>query len=233
MAGGQYTARSGGARCYFSIAIQFLTLRDFDAAKAAPDVFALDSWRAELVDLFFDLCGMLERGLVHAYSYDKEIPASDWIRHRSALEHALRAAKELLGIRYFILSAAQLTKQCSVDVDELMAALARPSVETPESDHREDKDAPRVAPVPQAPSGSSKKLAPTRDAARKPLTSAQHTKLVTFVKERFGKRAPNRETMGLACEDKLHRPIRRVDLRSVFKEAGVRGPVGRPRKSGR
>jgi hypothetical protein len=73
---------------------------------------------------------MLERGLVHAHSYGKEIPASDWIRHRSALEHVLRD-KEVLGIRPFILSAAQLTKPCSVDVDELMAAFALPSVETP------------------------------------------------------------------------------------------------------
>ena len=101
MAGGQYTASRGGARCPFSVAIQFLVLRDLAAARAAPDVFALDNWPAELVDLFFDLCGMLERGLVRAYSWGKEIPASDWIRHRSALEQVLRD-KELLGIRLFI-----------------------------------------------------------------------------------------------------------------------------------
>ena len=126
MAGGQYTASRGGARCSFSIAMQFIALRDFVEAKAAPDVFALDTWRVELVDLFFDLYGMLERGLVHAYRYGKEIPASDWIRHRSALEQVLKD-KEKQSILPFILSAAQLTKHCSIDVDELSAAFARPT----------------------------------------------------------------------------------------------------------
>jgi hypothetical protein len=129
MAGGQYTASRGGARCSFSVAIQFLVLRDFVAAKKAPDVFGLDTWPAELVDLFFDLCSMLERGLVHAYRYGKEIPASDWIRHRSALERVLRD-KEVLGIRPFILSVAQLTKHFFIDVEQLMTAFS-PVVETP------------------------------------------------------------------------------------------------------
>jgi hypothetical protein len=232
MAGGQYTASRGGALCTFSVAIQFLVLRDLAAAQAALDVFTLDNWPNELRDLFWALWRALESDRVHAYSFGKEIPANDWISDRSKLEAQL-GQQDVLGFSPFIMAAAQLTKHCSIDVDELSAAFARPSVETPAPDHREDKDAPPIALVPQAPSGASKKLAPKRYAATKPLTSAQRAKLVTFLKEHFGECAPNRETMGLACEDKLHRPIRRVDLRSVFKEAGVRGSVGRPRKSGR
>jgi hypothetical protein len=211
--------------------MQFIALRDFDAAKEAPDVFVLDHWRAELVDLFFDLYGMLERGLVHAYFYGKEVPASHWIGRRPALEHVLKD-KEVLGLRNFMLQAAELTKHYSVDVGELSAAIARPSVETSASEYREE-GAPRAASAPQAQSGSSKKLAPKRDAARKPLTPAQSAKLVVFLKERFRGGASNQTVMGQACEAELGREILRGDLRRVFKDAGVRGRVGRPKKSGR
>jgi hypothetical protein len=125
--------------------MQFIALRDFVEAKAAPDVFALDTWRVELVDLFFDLYGMLERGLVHAYYYGKEIPASHWIGHRPALEHALKV-KEVLGLRHFMLSAAQLTKHYSVDVEQLMTAFSlvveTPPVEPAAPLHKDSSEAP-------------------------------------------------------------------------------------------
>lgn len=130
MAGGQYTARSGGSRCSFGIAMQFLALRDLSAAQAAPDVFALDNWPNELLRLFWTLWGALERGLVHAYFYGEQIPASDLISDRFKLEEVLRH-RDVLGLFPFIGAAAQLTKHRSVDADELIAAFAPPSAETP------------------------------------------------------------------------------------------------------
>ena len=219
MAGGQYTARSGGARCSFSIAIQFLALRDFVAAKAAPDVFALDTWPAELVDLFFDLCGMLERGLVRAYSWGKEIPASDWIRHRSALERVLRD-KEVLGIRPFILSAAQLTKHCSVDADELMAAFAPTSAETPPAAlHGGEGAAP-----------SSKPRQDDGAGARKPLPIAPYDKLVGWCKEAKEAGFRNRSEVNAyvkRCANGANMRVMVKELPEARREANAGGIVGR------
>jgi hypothetical protein len=223
MAGGQYTARSGGARCSFSIAIQFLALRDFVAAKAAPDVFALDTWPAELVDLFFDLCGMLERGLVRAYSWGKEIPASDWIRHRSALERVLRD-KEVLGIRLFISSAAQLTKHCSVDADELMAAFAPTSVETPPAALHEGEGA--------APSSK-----PSQDddvGTEKLLPMASHKDLVDWCKEAKANGARNRTEVDDYAKGRAVREKKRLVLKNLpaaRREANALGSAGRRQKS--
>jgi hypothetical protein len=220
MAGGQYTASRGGARCSFSVAIQFLALRDFVAARAAPDVFALDTWPAELVDLFFDLCSMFERGLVHAYRrYGKEIPASDWISHRSALEQVLRD-KEVLGIGLFIASAAQLTKHCSIDVDELSAAIARPSVETPPAALHEGEGA--------AP--SSKPRQDDGAGARQPLPIAPHDKLVGWCKEAKERGARNRSEVDdyvKQCAARANMRARPKDLPDARREANAGGTVGR------
>jgi hypothetical protein len=202
MAGGQYTAPRGGARCSFSDAIQFLALRDF--AKAAQDVFALDTWPAELVDLFFDLCSMLERGLVHAYRYGKEIPASDWIRHRSALEQVLRD-KEVLGIGHFISSAAQLTKHCFVDVEELMAASAPNSLETPRAALYEGEGATR----------SSKPSQDEDVGAEKLLTMASHKDLVDWCKEAKANGARNRTEVDAYVKERAFREKKGLVLKDL------------------
>ena len=145
MASAQYTTLRGGARCSFGIAMQFLALRDLSAAQAAPDVFALDNWPNELLRLFWALCGALERGLVHAYSYDEQFPASDWIRDRFNLEKVLRD-RDVLGLLPFIGAAAQLTKHRSVDVEELRTAFSlvveTPPVEPAAPPHKDNSGVP-------------------------------------------------------------------------------------------
>jgi hypothetical protein len=145
MAGGQYTASRGGARCTFSVAIQFLVLRDLAAARAAPDVFALDNWPNELLRLFWTLWGALERGLVHAYFYGEQIPASDLISDRFKLEEVLRQ-RDVLGLFPFIVAAAQLTKHRSVDVEELRTAFSlvveTPPVEPAAPPHKDSSETP-------------------------------------------------------------------------------------------
>jgi hypothetical protein len=145
MAGGQYTASRGGARCTFSVAIQFLVLRDLAAAHAALDVFTLDNWPNELRDLFWALWRALESGRVHAYSFGKEIPANDWISDRSKLEAQL-GQQDVLGFSPFIMAAAQLTKHRSVDVEELRTAFSlveeTPPVEPAAPPHKDNSEAP-------------------------------------------------------------------------------------------
>jgi hypothetical protein len=146
MAGGQYTASRGGARCSFSVAVRFLELRDLAAAQTAPDVFTLDNWPNELRDLFWTLWDALESGRVHAYSWDKEIPANDWTRDRIKLEAQL-GQKDILGFHPFIMAAAQLTRHRSVDVKQLVTAFS-PVVETPVEPaappHKDSSEAPSI-----------------------------------------------------------------------------------------
>jgi hypothetical protein len=215
MAGGQYTTLRGGARCSFGIAMQFLALRNLAAAQAAPDVFALDNWPNELLRLFWALWGALERGLIHTYSYDKEIPASDWIRDRFKLEEQLRH-REVLGLFPFIGAAAQLTKHSSVDADELLTAFLPPSVETP------PVEPPAVARSKQP----QKSVAPEDGAERdvsleRMIRDAYETggaRNKTEAREQVCERA---EAMGLRVTQK------RFD--AAFSNAGVRGPSG-PRR---
>jgi hypothetical protein len=41
-----------GVSCASSVAHRYFELRDLAAARAAPDLFALDEWTDELLDLF-------------------------------------------------------------------------------------------------------------------------------------------------------------------------------------
>jgi hypothetical protein len=225
MAGGQYTALRGGARCSFRVAMRFLELRDLAAAKAVPDVFTLDNWPNELRDLFWTLWDALESGRVRAYSYGKEIPANDWARDRSALEQVLRDMG-MLGIGYFISSAAQLTKHCVVDVDELMAVFAPTSLETPPAALYEGEGA--------AP--SSKPSQDEEVGAEKLLTMASHEDLIDWCKEAKANGARNRAEVDAYVKERAVRDKKGLvlkDLPAARREAKALGTPGRRRKSAR
>ena len=220
MAGGQYTRLRGGARCSFGIAMQFLALRDLSAARAAPDVFALDNWPNELLRLFRTLWGALERGLVHAYFYGEQIPASDLISDRFKLEKVLRD-RDVLGLFPFIGAAAQLTKHRSVDADELLTAFLPPSVETPPAE-------PPAAARSKQPQES---VAPPyrEDGAERDVS------LERMIRDAY-------ETGGARNEDEAYKivvkraqkvgfPVPRAHFDWTRKSLGVKGPVGRRRKN--
>lgn len=219
MAGGQYTARSGGSRCSFGIAMQFLALRDLSAAQAAPDVFALDNWPNELLRLFWTLWGALERGLVHAYFYGEQIPASDLISDRFKLEEVLRH-RDVLGLFPFIGAAAQLTKHRSVDADELIAAFAPPSAETPPAAlHGGEGAAPLSKPRQDDGAG-----------ARKPLPIAPYDKLVGWCKEAKEAGARNRSEVNAyvrLCANGADMRVMMKGHPEARREANAGGTVGR------